>query len=84
MLNTVYTYVCMLFSYVHGIHVPKICITCTYIPTYACIIVFTACGLPLVGPPTSQFDYCISYNDGEPALQVISHVHTYSVVIVSA
>ena len=75
--------ICMyvLFLYVHGVHIPKICITCTYIATYACIIVFTAYGLHL-GPPTPQFDYCISYNDGEPVLQVISYVCTYSVVIV--
>ena len=34
------------------------------------------CGLPL-GPPTPQFDYCISYNDGQPTLQMISHVCMY-------
>ena len=56
----------------------------TYIATYACTNVFTVCGLPLVGPPTPQFDYCISYNDGEPALQVISYVCTYSLVVISA
>ena len=37
--------------------------------------------LPLGHPPTPQFDYCLSYNDGHPVLQVISHVRTYSVVI---
>ena len=73
----------VLFSYVHGVNVHKICKTCMYIATYVCTIVFTVCGLTL-GPPTPQFDYCISYNDGEPTLQVISHVCTYSVVIVSA
>ena len=30
-----------------------------------------------LGPPTPQFDYCISYSDGQPTLQVISHVCMY-------
>ena len=39
-------------------------------------IILRMCGLPL-GPPTPQFDYCISYNDGQPALQMISYVCIY-------
>ena len=37
---------------------------------------YIICSLPL-GLPTPQFDYCISYNDGQPTLQVISHVCMY-------
>ena len=38
----------------------------------------------LGNPPTPKFDYCISYTDGQPALQMISYVcaclHIYAYV----
>ena len=38
--------------------------------TYVCVF--------LTDPPNEpQFKYCISYNNGRPVLQVISHVSTY-------
>ena len=52
------------------LHVSQMCIHIAYI-----MILEYVCILPL-GPPmaTPQFDYCISYNDGQPALQVTSYV----------
>ena len=41
---------------------------------HAYMYVFECTITCILGPPTPQFDYCISYNDGQPTLQVISHV----------
>ena len=38
---------------------------------------------PSADPPNQpQFEYCISYNDGQPELQVISYVCKYSIMYV--
>ena len=40
--------------------------------SYICIF-----GSPSAGPNEPQFEYCISYDNGQPALQVISHVRMH-------
>ena len=39
---------------------------------YICVF-----GSPPDPPNEPQFEYCISYNNGQPVLQVISHVRMY-------
>ena len=34
-------------------------------------------GSPADPPNEPQFEYCISYNNGQPTLQVISHVRMH-------
>ena len=52
---------------------------CAYIHTYIGFLYM--CLLPSADPPNQpQFEYCISYNDGQPTLQVISYVCKYSIM----
>ena len=56
------------------IYIPHILIL--YLFMYLCVFG----SLPDL-PNEPQFEYCISYNNGQPALQVMSHVCTYTQLI---
>ena len=76
---TVYSYPVEIWCISHAYMIVIRTVHNVYVVMYLCMyILYTTymCGLPL-GPLTPQFDYCISYNDGQPALQVISHVCMY-------
>ena len=49
---------------------------------YACNYVFTFMEFLLGNPPTPEFDYCISYTDAQPVLQVTSYVCMYILICI--
>ena len=53
---------------------------CKHVPVYIGSL-YMCLLLPSADPPNQpQFEYCISYNDGQPTLQVISYVCKYSIM----
>ena len=71
MLAYYHMYVCMCLLYMY------VCIT-----YYACNCIFTFMEFLLGNPPTPEFDYCISYTDGQPVLQVTSYVCMYILICI--